>query len=229
MCSMSKTNASAGRFAHATEATPFRHAPAFDPHKSQAPPAQPCGVRQQLPVGGYVKRAIDVALALLALVVLTPMFVLVAVLLRVGLGRPILIAEQHIGFAGQVFTAYAFRTSPIYRARELASNPTIATCLASLRDSELDRLPQLLSILRGDMSFVGPRPVTLGKFNRRGQCAPDYFAARPGLVGLRRADRSGKLGYRRRAALERYYARRWSVWLDLVLLANTVAEVRDLK
>ena len=222
---MSKMDASAGRFAHAAEAAPFRRAPAFDPHKTNAPPAQLGGVRRHLPVGGYVKRAIDIALALLALVVLAPMFVLVAVLLRVGLGRPILVAEQHIGFAGRVFTAYTFRTSPIHQACEVASNPTIATCLASLRYSELDWLPLLLTVVRGDMSFVGPRPVTFDEFDRGGHCGPDYFTARPGLVGLHLADRSGKFGDKRRAALDRYYVRRWSVGLDLAILGSAVVAV----
>ena len=177
------------------------------------------------PVGGHVKRAIDVALALTALMVLAPLFVMVALLLRVGLGRSVLVAEHHIGFAGKVFTTYTFRTSPIGRT----GDPEVAACLASLRDSQIDRLPQLLSILRGDMSFVGPRPVTLDAFDRRGYFGQDYLLAKPGLVGLRPSDRSGTYDYARRAAaLDRYYVRRWSVWLDLALLAKSVVAVRDI-
>jgi exopolysaccharide production protein ExoY len=176
-------------------------------------------------VGGHVKRAIDLALALTALMFLAPLFVLVAILLRVGLGRSVLVAERHIGFAGKVFTTYTFDTSPIGRA----GDPAIAACLASLRDSQIDRLPQLLSILRGDMSFVGPRPVTLDVFGRHGNFAPDYLLAKPGLVGLRPSDRSGMFDYAKRAtALDRYYVRRWSVWLDLALLAKSVVAVRDI-
>ena len=211
---MSKTSTSASMFAHAAS---FRSDLETDPHKTGAQPAGNGGHR---PVGGHLKRAIDVALTLAALMLLAPMLALIAVLLRVGLGRPILVAERHIGFAGQLFTAYTFRTSPLHGARE----PNIASCLASFRDSKLFRLPQLLSILRGDMSFVGPRPVTRAEFDPRGYCAPDYFAAKPGLVGLG----SGKFGSRRRAALERYYVRRWSVWLDLALLINAVAASRAL-
>ena len=208
------------------QAAPLTSAPVFDSSRANAPPAQPGGVVWNRPVGGHVKRAIDVALALLAFVLLAPMFLLVAVLLRVSLGRPILVAERHIGFAGHIFTACTFRTSPISHARELSGDH--ATCLVFLRDSGVDRLPQLLGILRGDMSFVGPRPVALDEFGRCGYCAPDYFAARPGLVGLRRVDAVGISGSRRRAALDRYYARRWSVWLDFALLASAVASLRNL-
>jgi exopolysaccharide production protein ExoY len=73
------------------------------------------------------------------------------------------------------------------------------------------------------MSFVGPRPIAL---DRRGYFGQDYFLAKPGLVGLRPSDRSGTPGYTRRAALDRLYARHWSVRLDLALLAKSVVAVR---
>jgi lipopolysaccharide/colanic/teichoic acid biosynthesis glycosyltransferase len=146
-------------------AAALRSAAGFDPNKTNTSRAPLLAIAPQQPVGGQVKRAIDVALALITLVVLAPLLVLVAILLRVCLGRPILVAEHCVGFAGKVFTAYNFRTSSEDRARELASDATVATCLASLRDSELHRLPQLLSIMRGDMSFVGPRPVTCDEYS----------------------------------------------------------------
>ena len=168
------------------------------------------------PVGGHAKRAIDIALAAGALVLLAPMLLLIAALLHVGLGRRIFVAQQRIGFAGRYFTAYSFRTSPNYGVRN-----AFTTCLVgALRDSGLDRLPQLVSILRGDMSFVGPRPVEVG---HPGPYRPDYFAARPGLFDIRQLDRSGHLGHRRLAARDRYYVRQWSIWLDLAVLARSCA------
>jgi lipopolysaccharide/colanic/teichoic acid biosynthesis glycosyltransferase len=175
------------------------------------------------PVGGLAKRATDVALAAAALVLLAPILVLIAALLCVGLGRPVFVAQQRIGFAGRRFTAYLFRTAPNDGVRNLASEPALTTCLVSLlRDSGLDRLPQLVSILRGDMSFVGPRPISLDR-SRHGR--PDYFAARPGLIGMCRTDRFGRLGDRRRAAMDRYYVRRWTIWLDFAVLAGSLASV----
>jgi exopolysaccharide production protein ExoY len=222
---MRRTRGSAAIAAHVANADSFISA--IDSRKTKAALAQPCGVDRHSPVGGRLKRAIDVTLALLALVLLAPIILLVAILLRIGIGRPLLFAEDHVGFGGKVFTAYTFRTAPIHHANKLLSTPTIATCLGTLRGAGLDRLPQLLSILRGEMSFVGPRAIALDELDRPGHFAPDYFKARPGLVGLRQADRIGIAGYRRHAALDRYYVRRWSIWLDLTLLANAVVAVRE--
>ena len=213
---MSKTKASASIIAYSADATPRSSTSRFALFKTHVLP-------RHRPVGGHVKRAIDVALALTALMVFAPLFVLFALLLRVILGRSVFVAERHIGFAGKVFTTYTFGTSPIGN-----TGPAVAACLATLRDSRIDRLPRLLSILRGDMSFVGPRPVTLDAFDRHGYFAPDYLLAKPGLVGLRPSDRWGMCDYAKRApALDRYYVRRWSVWLDLALLAKSVVTARE--
>jgi exopolysaccharide production protein ExoY len=174
--------------------------------------------RWHRPVGGRLKRSIDMVLAAMTLLVLAPMFLFIAALLRAGLGRPVLAAEEHVGFGGRAFTAYKFRTSPNDGARKLSGEATSTSCLSRvLRDSRLDRLPQLISILRGDMSLVGPRPI---RFDRSGHGRPDYFASRPGLISTFWADRSGRLGGRRRAAMDRYYARRWTIWLDLAVFVG---------
>jgi exopolysaccharide production protein ExoY len=168
------------------------------------------------PVGGHLKRAIDVVLATTILVLLFPLFLLIAVVLHVGLARSVFTAQQRIGFAGQRFTSYVFSTSADNGERN--GEPWLATCLVTtLHNSGLDRLPELVSILRGDMSFVGPRPVEAG---RPGSHRADQFAARPGLIGLCRSGRHDRLGGRRRAAMDRYYVRHWTIWLDLAVLVR---------
>ncbi len=174
------------------------------------------------PVGGHVKRATDIALAATALVLLAPVLLLIAVLLHVGLGRPVLMAQQRIGFAGRRFTAYVFSTLPNIGVRTQAGQSSLARSAVSvLRGSGLDRLPELVSILRGDMSFVGPRPVQVGQ---PGPHCPDYFAARPGLIGVYPTYQFGQTGERGRAAMDRYYVRRWTIWLDLAVLARSLKE-----
>jgi lipopolysaccharide/colanic/teichoic acid biosynthesis glycosyltransferase len=176
---------------------------------------------QDRPVGGHAKRVIDITLAAIALVLLAPMFLLIIALLQISFGHPVFVAQQRVGFRGRHFTTYLFRTSPNHGVRNETGEPALIACLAgSLRDSGLDGLPQLVSILRGDMSFVGPRLIGP---DRSGHGHADYFAARPGLIGVYRTNRFGSLGERRRAAIDRYYARRWTIWLDLAALWGNLA------
>jgi lipopolysaccharide/colanic/teichoic acid biosynthesis glycosyltransferase len=180
-------------------------------------------VLRDRPVGGHAKRAIDVVLAAIALLVLAPMFLLITAVLYVSYGHPIFVAQRRLGFAGRRFTGYSFRTSSNDGAQDLADDPALTTTLVGwLRQSGLSGLPQLVSILRGDMSFVGPRPVEVG--NPRPP-SPHYFAARPGLLGMRHVDRLGDLRDRRRALHDRFYVRRWTIWLDLAVLARSFAPI----
>jgi lipopolysaccharide/colanic/teichoic acid biosynthesis glycosyltransferase len=184
----------------------------------------PVGVRTGMasrgkPVGGRLKRVTDVVLAGASLVLLAPMFLLIPVLLHLGLGRPVFTAQQRVGFAGRRFTARKFSSRSTDGVPRLTSESQLATCAVGLlRDSGLDRLPELVSVLRGDMSFVGPRPLQVAQ-----ACPPrpDYLAARPGLIDVFRINRTGRSGDRRRAAMDRYYARRWTIWLDLAALARS--------
>jgi exopolysaccharide production protein ExoY len=164
----------------------------------------------------------DIALSATSLVLLGPMFLLIAALLRVGLTRPIFMAEQRIGFAGRRFTAYRFSTIPDDRGPRMSGESYLTTCVVGLlQNSGLDRLPELISVLRGDMSFIGPQPILA---SQSGPYCEDYLAARPGLIDAFRANRSGSRGLDRRAAMDRYYARRWSIWLDLAALTRSIGD-----
>jgi lipopolysaccharide/colanic/teichoic acid biosynthesis glycosyltransferase len=209
---MTRTRADAAIGVHADKTGAF--GPALDPYRIGSYPSQ-LHVAKPRPVGGAIKRSIDVVLALTALVLVSPTILLIAALGLRG-GRGILVGEEHIGFNGRAFTAYTFGTLPDERA-----GAWVRACLHMLREARLDRLPLLYSILRGDMSFVGPQPLLRSELDRDGRGTQAYFAARPGLINLRRANRSG------RRAFARYYAQRWSLWLDLVLLVSAVTAVRE--
>jgi lipopolysaccharide/colanic/teichoic acid biosynthesis glycosyltransferase len=167
-------------------------------------------------LGGALKRAMDLVMALAALVLLAPLMLMLAATLRLALGRPILIEEKLIGFGGEPFTAYRFRTAS-------GGEETVA-CLKAFG---LDKLPQLFNVLRGDMSFVGPQPLA---FDERGATPPhasEYLMARPGLIGLTPPRGEAGAGGSSRAELDRYYVRRWSLGLDLKLLFRSIAAPRD--
>lgn len=94
-----------------------------------------------------------------------------------------------------------------------------------LRRTSLDELPQLWNVLKGEMSLVGPRPVTQEELPKYGESLDLYLRVRPGLTGLWQVSGRNEVPYERRVALDRYYVQNWSVWLDLYILGRTVLAV----
>jgi exopolysaccharide production protein ExoY len=174
------------------------------------------------PLGGRAKRAFDVVFASALLILAAPIMLVAAVLIRIFTGGPAIFTEPRIGFNGKVFSCYRFRT--IARepqgTRNLLHDPRVEFLDYVFRKSGLNQLPQLFNVLRGDMSLVGSQQIGSDGIGHCGSGAQWYLKARPGLTGIWRAR-----GHNSNAACDRYYAGRWSLWLDLVLLIRTVAEV----
>lgn len=187
----------------------------------------------------------DVTVALVALVLAAPVMLVVAILIWVTDGGPAVFSHTRVGFNGRRFACYKFRTmvanSQQVLADYLANNPEAAkeweqnwkfkndpriTFLGRiLRKSSLDELPQLINVLRGEMSCVGPRPVVPDELQRYGACAAEYLQARPGLTGLWQVTGRDAVDYASRVSIDSRYIRNWSVWADVVILVRTVFAV----
>ena len=183
---------------------------------------------QRIPVGGTLKRVFDVLGASVALIVLAPLLLLVATLVRLVLGGPALFTQKRVGFGGKTFDCYEFRTMRLdgekvsNEARRIEDDPR-ATCLSNvLRQLDIDQLPQLFNVLRGDMSLVGPRPIRPDEIASYGQHARAYLRARPGLTGMWQVNGGNHLSNVGRIACDCHYARHWSLGLDLLLLLKTI-------
>jgi exopolysaccharide production protein ExoY len=203
------------------------------------------GERPIQPLGGWSKRLIDIAIALVALVLASPVMLVIAVLIRVTAGRPVIFAHTRVGFNGKPFICYKFRTMVTnseqalrdYLAnsaqaakewketRKLRRDPRITILGQMLRKSSLDELPQLFNILRGDMSCVGPRPIVADELEHYGPYANDYLKARPGLTGLWQVTGRNDTDYSQRVLLDSRYVRTWSLLVDLAILARTTVAV----
>jgi exopolysaccharide production protein ExoY len=201
------------------------------------------------PIGGFPKRAIDIALSLTALILLVPIMLMIAALIRVAMGGPIIFRHDRIGLNGRMFRCYKFRSMVVdadeVLVRYLASNPDAAAewrkrqklqhdprvgCLGrALRKSSLDELPQLYNVLRGDMSLIGPRPVVPDELERYGVYAAECLSTRPGVTGMWQVSGRSSVDYSTRVALDRYYVRRWSLWLDLALLIKTIPALLNIE
>jgi exopolysaccharide production protein ExoY len=194
------------------------------------------------PVGGYLKRAIDIAIASTALVLLSPIMAMVALAIRITEDGPVTFSQKRLGYNGVEFDCYKFRTM-VTNAEErlsqlleedpevakewretqkLVDDPRITTFGHLLRKSSLDELPQLVNILRGEMSCVGPRPITTKEIERYGKSARYYLRARPGLTGLWQVSGRSRLSYERRVELDSDYVRNQSLYGDLKIMLKTI-------
>jgi exopolysaccharide production protein ExoY len=193
-------------------------------------------------LGGITKRAMDLTLASVALFLLLPLLILIATLIWVTTGHPLFFTHSRIGRNGRVFDCYKFRTmvpnaDQILRryladdaaalkkwslTRKLAKDPRVTSLGHLLRKSSLDELPQLINVIRGEMSCVGPRPVVADELDYYGAGKSEYLKARPGMTGLWQISGRSTLSYEERVALDCYYVRNWSLWTDVKILSRTI-------
>jgi lipopolysaccharide/colanic/teichoic acid biosynthesis glycosyltransferase len=197
-------------------------------------------------VSDIIKRGLDVAASALLLLFLSPVFALVALIVRAD-GGPVLFGHPRVGVGGASFRCLKFRSMVVdadrrlqqhldadpeaaaewRERRKLARDPRITRFGAFLRATSLDELPQLLNVLRGEMSLVGPRPVVQEELDQHygpvGTAA--YLAQRPGITGLWQISGRSDTSYRQRVALDIRYAEECSLLGDLRILIATVPSV----
>jgi exopolysaccharide production protein ExoY len=199
------------------------------------------GRRQQI-IGRASKRMMDVVLSLLTVLILSPILLIVAIIIKASDGGPIIYSHQRIGRRGASFGCLKFRSmrpdaaaqlaylldnDPAARqewdaTRKLKNDPRVTVVGDILRKSSLDELPQLINVLRGDMSLVGPRPITSEEQSHYGEHITAYFAVRPGLTGRWQVSGRNDVSYQHRVLLDAHYVRNWSFLADLVIMAKTV-------
>ena len=192
-----------------------------------------------------LKRAMDVAGAGLMLLVLSPIFLILTLIVRAD-GGPAFFAHRRIGRDGEGFGCLKFRSmvtdsqarleallasDPAARAeweatRKLKNDPRVTKIGRFLRATSLDELPQLINVLRGEMSLVGPRPVIQAELDRYyGAAALHYMSVRPGITGLWQVSGRSDTSYAQRVALDMAYVSGLSVWQDIRILLRTPVAV----
>lgn len=171
-----------------------------------------------------LKRGFDLSIALILLVLLSPLLALLALAVRWKLGRPILFAQTRPGLHAAPFEFYKFRTMTGARdaAGELLPDEARLTPFGKLmRKLSLDELPQLVNVLKGDMSLVGPRPLLMEYLPLYSERQAQRHAVRPGITGWAQVNGRNALGWEERFELDLWYVEHRSFWLDLRILALT--------
>ena len=196
------------------------------------------------PLALATKRLFDIAVSFTMLLVLSPVFIIISSLIKLD-GGPAMFRQERLGRNGEVFKCLKFR-SMIMNAEErlsqmIASDPKVAaewnayqklqkdpriTRIGKIiRKANLDELPQLINILRGDMSLVGPRPMTIPQIEEYGPSIAAYKRMRPGITGIWQTNGRNSTTFAERARMDAWYVRNWSLWRDFIILVRTFREV----
>jgi Undecaprenyl-phosphate galactose phosphotransferase WbaP len=193
-----------------------------------------------------VKRALDLFGAVVGGLATSPLWVLIAIVVKLDSAGPVYFSQYRVGIQGKQFRCWKFRTmvadaersieeilqsDPNLRAEweqttKLRYDPRITRVGRFLRKSSLDELPQLWNVFRGEMSLVGPRPLIEWEAPLRSGASYElYKLVKPGITGLWQVSGRNDTSYASQVALDSHYVRNWSVWLDLMILTRTVSAV----
>jgi exopolysaccharide production protein ExoY len=198
-----------------------------------------------LPIGGIAKRSFDVTMALLALIAFSPIFLMIMALVKFSDGGNVFYGHRRVGHNGRYFKCLKFRTMVVngdevlrnhlamnpqaaeeWRAtRKLKNDPRVTAIGTVLRKLSLDELPQLINIIRGEMSVVGPRPVVDEELGFYDSSAVYYLRTRPGLTGLWQISGRNDVSYETRVAFDTHYVENWSLFRDVLIIAKTIPAV----
>ena len=208
----------------------------------------------QTPLEGWgriVKRTVDLICSAIGLIVLSPLFALIALLIKIFDPGPVFYPHRRLSREGKKIDVYKFRTmkkqfcvgknfkyktneqvlaqfddaglvTEFKKHQKLKNDPRVSGLGRFLRRTSLDELPQLLNVLVGNLSLVGPRPITESELERYGEVSNKFLAIKPGLTGLWQVSGRSDVGYEERIKLDIYYVENWSLWADFVILLKTL-------
>jgi len=176
----------------------------------------------------FFKRPLDFTLALLAIVVLSPIFLIIAALVKIKLGSPVIFKQQRPGLNEKIFTMYKFRTmtnESNSNGALLPDGKRLTKFGRILRSTSLDELPELLNVLKGEMSVVGPRPLLIEYVTLYNEQQRKRLHVLPGITGWAQVNGRNALTWEEKFALDTWYVENWSFMLDLKIIIKTILAV----
>ena len=195
------------------------------------------------PVGGLSKRIFDLCVGMIGMIAVLTLFAIVAIAVRLTSTGPVFFRHERIGFGGVPFKCTKFRTMHVDADAQLASHlarnadareefekysklkndPRIIPIVGNfLRKSSLDELPQLIDVIAGHMSLVGPRPIIASEVLRYGLARKEYLSCRPGITGLWQVSGRNALDFEQRVEIDKRYVNGWSFVQDLLIMLKTI-------
>jgi Undecaprenyl-phosphate galactose phosphotransferase WbaP len=192
-----------------------------------------------------IKRFMDLALVIIGGILILPFLLLIALLIKLNSPGPVLYKHKRLGKNGKYFYTYKFRSMVVdaqerlekmlesdpaikmewEKNQKLQNDPRITSLGKFLRRTSLDEFPQLINILKGEMSLVGPRPIVDDEVKKYGDDYDRIFSITPGLTGLWQVSGRSDTNYQDRVTYDSYYLQSWSIWLDLWIIFKTFGVV----
>ena len=176
----------------------------------------------------FLKRTLDIIISFLSILILSPIMLIVALFVKINLGSPVIFTQERAGLHGKVFTLYKFRsmTNAVDEKGKLLPNEQRHTRFGKLlRSTSLDELPELINILKGDMSFIGPRPLLTEYLPRYNEEQKKRHNVRPGLTSYTAVNGRASLSWDERLKMDVWYVNNVSFILDLKILFKTFITV----
>lgn len=189
-----------------------------------------------------VKRAIDIVISLISLIILIPVFIIIGIAIKIDSKGPIFFKHTRVGKNGKIIKVYKFRTM-VENAEELIKeftpeqmkeyketykllrDPRVTKLGMFLRNTSLDELPQLINILKGELSIIGPRPVIAEELEKYGTNKKKFLSVTPGLTGYWAANGRGRTNYEQRMQMELFYVDNLSFKMDVKVFIKTIETV----
>jgi len=176
----------------------------------------------------YIKKIFDFALSLIAIILFSPLFVIIYLLIRVKMSNPVLFKQKRPGLNEKLFELYKFRTMTEKRDKKgdlLSDKDRITTFGKFLRKTSLDELPGLFNIIKGDMSFVGPRPLLIEYLPLYNEEQKKRHLVKPGLTGWAQINGRNAITWEQKFEYDVWYIENWSLCLDIKILLLTLVKV----
>ena len=176
----------------------------------------------------YIKRILDFILSLIALIVLSPVLLVVAILVRIKLGSPIIFKQQRPGKNEKIFTLYKFRTMTDKKDEEgnlLPDEQRLTKFGKILRNTSIDELPELINILKGDMAIVGPRPLLVEYLSLYNDEQKHRHDVRPGLTGLAQVSGRNSISWEEKFEEDLKYINKVNLVSDVKIILKTIVKV----
>lgn len=178
-----------------------------------------------------MKNFFDVVGAAVILIILSPLLLAIAVFIKIDSDGPVIFVQQRVGRGGKLFQSFKFRTMTICATKHglglnIKQNDERITRIGKfLRQWSLDELPQLINVLKGDMSIVGPRPTLPYQVERYNDFQRKRLLVKPGITGWAQVNGRNAISWEERIKLDVWYVENWSLWLDFKIMLKTVTVV----